>query len=105
MSWVSWHKTTQVEDRAYSLMGIFGINMPTLYGEGNNTFYRLQEEIMKTSTDSSLFSWGTPDDYPNRSAQEFRYQLNSEEPENQYLLAPSPAQFEFCMVEESWTST
>ena len=58
MSWASGRETTRVEDRAYSLMGIFGINMPTLYGEGQNAFYRLQEEIMKVSTDSTLFAWG-----------------------------------------------
>ena len=58
MSWASRRDTTRVEDRAYSLMGIFGINMPTLYGEGDNAFYRLQEEIMKVSTDPTLFAWG-----------------------------------------------
>jgi hypothetical protein len=38
-------------------MGIFGVNMPLLYGEGEKAFIRLQEEIMKTSADLSIFAW------------------------------------------------
>ncbi|KAI1792779.1 hypothetical protein LXA43DRAFT_1005064, partial [Ganoderma leucocontextum] len=34
MSWAASRVTTRLEDRAYSLLGIFNINMPTLYGEG-----------------------------------------------------------------------
>ncbi|KAI0364801.1 hypothetical protein BV20DRAFT_818448 [Pilatotrama ljubarskyi] len=30
--WASGRETTRVEDEAYSLMGIFGIHMPTIYG-------------------------------------------------------------------------
>ncbi|EIW58122.1 uncharacterized protein TRAVEDRAFT_124208, partial [Trametes versicolor FP-101664 SS1] len=45
MSWAARRETTRVEDRAYSLMGIFGVHMPTIYGEGSNAFLRLQEEI------------------------------------------------------------
>ncbi|KAK4443326.1 HET-domain-containing protein [Podospora aff. communis PSN243] len=33
MSWASQRQTTRIEDTAYSLMGIFDINMPLLYGE------------------------------------------------------------------------
>ncbi|OBZ69667.1 hypothetical protein A0H81_10442 [Grifola frondosa] len=33
MSWAAGRETTRVEDRAYSLMGIFGVNMPAIYGE------------------------------------------------------------------------
>ena len=57
MSWASSRQTTRVEDEAYCLFGLFGINMPTLYGEGQNAFYRLQEEIMRTSTDTSIIAW------------------------------------------------
>ncbi|KAH9942136.1 uncharacterized protein BXZ73DRAFT_41071 [Epithele typhae] len=59
MSWAARRKTTRVEDEAYCLFGLFGINMPTLYGEGQNAFYRLQQEIMRTSIDTSLVAWGT----------------------------------------------
>ncbi|KAL7909830.1 putative ankyrin repeat-containing protein [Trichoderma velutinum] len=61
MSWASSRKTTRIEDRAYCLMGIFGINMPLLYGEGERAFIRLQEEIMKISNDHSIFAWKSTD--------------------------------------------
>ena len=38
MSWASRRVTTRIEDIAYSLMGIFGVQMPLLYGEGRNAF-------------------------------------------------------------------
>lgn len=34
MSWASWRKTTHLEDIAYSLIGLFDVNVPPLYGEG-----------------------------------------------------------------------
>ncbi|PIL29023.1 hypothetical protein GSI_09071 [Ganoderma sinense ZZ0214-1] len=58
MSWAAKRRTTRVEDEAYCLLGIFGISMPTLYGEGQKAFRRLQEEIMKQSVDTSIFAWG-----------------------------------------------
>ena len=58
MSWASKRQTTREEDRAYSLMGIFGVNMPTIYGEGQNAFIRLQEEILKHVPDQTIFVWG-----------------------------------------------
>jgi hypothetical protein len=57
MSWARTRKTTRIEDIAYSLLGLFDINMPLLYGEGTRAFTRLQEEILKTSGDYSLFAW------------------------------------------------
>lgn len=33
--------------------------MPTIYGEGRNAFYRLQEEILKLFTDSTILAWGS----------------------------------------------
>ncbi|KAI5988502.1 heterokaryon incompatibility protein-domain-containing protein, partial [Pisolithus marmoratus] len=57
MSWAARRKTTRVEDRAYSLMGLFGVNMPMVYGEGKKTFHRLQLEIIRVSSDHSIFAW------------------------------------------------
>jgi hypothetical protein len=57
MSWASKRETTRIEDLAYCLMGLFGIYMPMLYGEGERAFIRLQEEIMRVSDDHSLFAW------------------------------------------------
>lgn len=70
MSWAAHRQTTRIEDRAYSLMGIFDINMPMLYGEGDNAFRRLQEEILRRSSDRSILLFQGP-----------------------YLFASSPAQF------------
>lgn len=57
MSWAANRKTSRVEDQAYSLLGIFGVNLPMLYGEGMRAFQRLQEEVMKVSNDHSILAW------------------------------------------------
>ncbi|VBB76851.1 Putative protein of unknown function with het domain [Podospora comata] len=58
MGWASERHTTRSEDITYSLMGIFNICMPILYGEGGKkAFRRLQKEIMRVSFDQSLFVW------------------------------------------------
>ena len=57
MSWASGRITTRPEDIAYCLMGLFDVNMPMLYGEGEKAFIRLQEEIIRNSDDQSLFAW------------------------------------------------
>ncbi|KAF4923443.1 Vegetative incompatibility protein HET-E-1 [Colletotrichum viniferum] len=56
MSWASSRVTTRPEDQAYCLLGLFGVNMPLLYGEGSKAFVRLQEEIVKVSDDQSIFA-------------------------------------------------
>lgn len=56
-------KTARVEDQAYCMLGILGINMPLLYGEGQNAFRRLQKEITKVSNDESIFAWEAEDPY------------------------------------------
>ncbi|KAK2755103.1 hypothetical protein FQN54_006632 [Arachnomyces sp. PD_36] len=58
MAWASKRVTTRVEDEAYCLLGLFDVNMPTIYGEGNKAFIRLQEEILRKSNDHSIFAWG-----------------------------------------------
>lgn len=58
MLWAANRKTSRVEDRAYSLLGIFDVSMSTIYGEGNYAFRRLQVKIMKRNTDHTLFTWG-----------------------------------------------
>jgi hypothetical protein len=45
MSWASKRRTTRKEDEAYCLMGIFGVYMPMIYGEGSNAWIRLEKEI------------------------------------------------------------
>jgi hypothetical protein len=57
MSWASQRHTTRIEDEAYCLLGIFGVNMPMLYGEGDRAFLRLQEEIIRHTEDYSFLFW------------------------------------------------
>jgi hypothetical protein len=57
MQWASGRHTTRSEDLAYCLMGIFGVNMPLLYGEGMKSFARLQEEILKGMWVCKLYTY------------------------------------------------
>ena len=84
MSWASQRKTSRPEDVAYCLLGIFGINMPMLYGEGERAFIRLQEEILRSSNDQSIFAWSL--DPVDRTCSVSKSGFWS-------LLAPSPAYF------------
>lgn len=81
MKWASKRLTKRPEDVAYSLMGLFGVNMPPMYGEGGvRAFIRLQEQILKITDDQSIFAW----------------QLHSKEEDESMcgLLATSPTYFQ-----------
>jgi hypothetical protein len=46
MSWAEQRVTKHGEDKAYSLLGLFGVSMALIYGEGKDrAFARLQKEI------------------------------------------------------------
>ncbi|KAF7533415.1 hypothetical protein G7054_g7110 [Neopestalotiopsis clavispora] len=48
ISWAQGRQTKREEDMAYSLLGIFGVQMPLLYGEGaKNANFRLRRAIAK----------------------------------------------------------
>lgn len=50
MSWAERRETTREEDQAYSLLGIFDVYMPLIYGEGReHALERLREIINKHS--------------------------------------------------------
>ncbi|KAH6704227.1 hypothetical protein BKA61DRAFT_702991, partial [Leptodontidium sp. MPI-SDFR-AT-0119] len=50
LSWAASRETFRQEDKAYSLLGIFDINMPLIYSEGKEkAMNRLREEIDKAS--------------------------------------------------------
>jgi hypothetical protein len=58
LSWASQRKTTLEEDEAYSLLGLFGISMPLIYGEGRqHAFYRFQRELIMFYDDDSILAW------------------------------------------------
>lgn len=69
MAWAAGRETTREEDRAYSLLGIFDINMPLLYGEGEKAFTRLQQQIASEYSDLSLFAWQSESDVNNETTQ------------------------------------
>jgi hypothetical protein len=89
MSWVANRECTRVEDVAYCLLGLFDINMPLLYGEGQRAFTRLQEEIFRSTDDHSLLAWSMPQS-PHH------YHTNPPEWTLTSVLAWSPACFESC---------
>lgn len=72
MSWAAYRTTKRIEDRAYSLLGIFGVHLPLLYGEGNHAFERLQEEIIRSSNDESILASNWHGDLLPRSPEVFR---------------------------------
>jgi hypothetical protein len=48
MSWTAKRKTTVKEDRVYCLLGIFGVFLPLIYGEGEAyATLRLKDEIRR----------------------------------------------------------
>jgi hypothetical protein len=50
MLWAETRDTTRKEDKVYSLLGIFDVHMPLIYGEGREkAFKRLREEIDRAS--------------------------------------------------------
>ncbi|KAL2139460.1 hypothetical protein VTI28DRAFT_5127 [Corynascus sepedonium] len=81
MSWAAARETTRVEDMAYCLLGIFDVNLSLIYGEGTKAFSRLQEAIIQSTADLSIFAWkGHRDSAPLFTG----------------ILADSPAQFAWC---------
>jgi hypothetical protein len=108
-SWAAKRLTTRKEDIAYCLLGIFDINMPLLYGEGEKAFLRLQEKIAETSTDHSLFAWGIPE-IGTRDAEA---RLETETRLHRSIFARSPHDFVqcggmepiICIHPDAWTQT
>lgn len=57
MSWAAERKTKREEDLAYSLLGIFDVHMPLIYGEGQEkTFNRLRRAIRESVDDDPPLS-------------------------------------------------
>ena len=98
MFWASERKTTRIEDEAYCMMGLFGVSMPTNYGEGKRAFIRLQYEIMQhQECDMTLFAFGSVIDSDDIISHGMLFHGDSERIDRdnpwQYLLADSPRQF------------
>ncbi|KAI0435710.1 heterokaryon incompatibility protein-domain-containing protein [Xylaria telfairii] len=50
MSWASARETKLEEDRVYSLLGLFDIHLPPIYGEGSYTFMRSKLSVSPPHT-------------------------------------------------------
>ena len=53
----SQRETTLVEDAAYSLLGIFSVSLPIVYGEGDQALGRLLAQLLTSSGDTSILAW------------------------------------------------
>jgi hypothetical protein len=111
MSWASQRITTRAEDGAYCLLGLFGINMPLIYGEENMAFRRLQEEIIRTTDDLSIFAWRLSTDTKGYSKASFQLYDDDEGEDNgdeatfvSGVLAESPCAFASCAAFERTTT-
>lgn len=87
MSWAANREATRAEDLSYSLLGLFRINMPMQYGEGEEAFIRLQKEILKNSNDQTLFAWCPTSSFIEDMAEE----RDMDNPQNPMLMARSYA--------------
>ena len=53
----SMRRTTLMEDIAYSLLGIFNVAIPVIYGEGDRAVGRLLEHVLTGSGDVAILAW------------------------------------------------
>ncbi|CAN9181650.1 unnamed protein product [Alternaria alternata] len=61
LSWAAGRETKREEDAAYSLLGLFDLHMPLIYGEGRaKAFIRLRKEIQSTSDNTEVYDLHTP---------------------------------------------
>lgn len=94
MSWASQRTTSRTEDTAYCPLGLLGVSMPLLYGEGERTFFRLQEEVIKRSNDQSIFAWSLNGEALNDPFDKIKKRAHPlEEPKLSGLFARSPKDF------------
>ncbi|KIM57628.1 hypothetical protein SCLCIDRAFT_1219318 [Scleroderma citrinum Foug A] len=58
LQWASMRRTTRPEDIAYSLLGVFSLYIPVLYGgSAENALGRLLAEVISKSGDTSILDW------------------------------------------------
>ncbi|KAI0440518.1 HET-domain-containing protein [Xylaria telfairii] len=87
LSWAAHREVTREEDETYCLLGMFGVNLPMLYGEGKRqAFVRLQEAIYSSTRDESLFLF-------SRSPYKSRHPLLADSPS---CFCPEPSSCSVC---------
>ncbi|KAH7354734.1 heterokaryon incompatibility protein-domain-containing protein [Rhexocercosporidium sp. MPI-PUGE-AT-0058] len=71
MSWAANRETKREEDAAYSLLGIFDVHMPLLYGEGRKkALIRLHRKIKKALRDELQSDYDSPGYQRSQKARE-----------------------------------
>lgn len=78
---------------AYRLIELFDIDMPLLYGEEEKAFTRLQEEIIKTYDDQSIYAWTSPPEWPDTDKDTLSLSDSLRYLSPHPVLAPSPIWF------------
>ena len=94
MSWAAGRDTKREEDAIYSLLGLFDVHMPPIYGEGkSNALDRLESEIeRKLALESSR----------KRSAEEAFETTLSEERESKLKQSASDSMQEHSLAMQGW---
>ena len=54
---VSTRQATLAEDAAYSMLGIFNMTLPVIYGEGDQALGRLLAQLLTSSGDAGILAW------------------------------------------------
>lgn len=96
MLWALGRQAKREEDAAYSLLGIFGVNMPLIYGEGRwRAYRRLKKEIRDSQEESEPGSDTLEDGQllnPGQSvtSQDARYRFVMQTDGNLVLYGPNP---------------
>jgi hypothetical protein len=86
LSWAARRQTTHEEDGAYCLLGIFGIHLPLIYGEGkDNAHKRLKREIRQSQEDEDDGNIASNSQSSSEDQEERRTKLSK------WLAAPDPS--------------
>ncbi|KAG1781549.1 hypothetical protein EV702DRAFT_1071617 [Suillus placidus] len=97
LQWASSHVTTLHEDIAYSLLGIFGVRLPVIYGEKKqNSLGRLLQEIVAHSGDITGSAMLAAISFRRQSVSQLRHTVAVESTLKLYTLHDS--------ISAPWTS-
>ncbi|KAF7574509.1 vegetative incompatibility protein HET-E-1 [Pyrenophora tritici-repentis] len=93
-SWAANRQTTEEEDEAYCLFGIFGVHLPLIYGEGKErALKRLKKEI-ETSEDASVNNTKTRSRSQEERISKICSWLSAPDPSTNYYKAHKQRQAE-----------
>ncbi|OLN96661.1 Ankyrin-3-like protein 1 [Colletotrichum chlorophyti] len=90
MSWAAKRTTKRAEDAAYSLLGMFDVEMRANYAENDHSFIRLQELILKKNVDDSILAWNLDPSHSGVESPTTSFSLLGG------FLATSPSDFANC---------